>query len=65
MLELLEGASAPGVRRFDVDAFVQSNNLLELLSKDDVGSAGALLTTLIGAICKSGNNRRSAPRAAG
>lgn len=55
--ELLEWTSAPGVRRFDVDAFVQSNDLLVLLSKDGVGSAGALLTALVGAICKSGERQ--------
>lgn len=61
--DLLEWTNAHGVRRFDVDAFVQSDDLLVLLSKDGVGSAGALLTALVRAICKSGE--RQAQRAGG
>lgn len=61
--ELLEWTSAPGVRRFDVDAFLASEDLLVLLSKDGVGSAGAILTALIRAICKSGE--RLAQRSGG
>jgi type IV secretory pathway TraG/TraD family ATPase VirD4 len=61
--ELLEWTSKPGVRRFDVDAFVQSEDLLILLSKDGVGSAGAILTALVRAICKTGE--RLAQRSGG
>ncbi|WIE56323.1 TraM recognition domain-containing protein [Curtobacterium sp. MCBD17_003] len=61
--ELLEWTSKPGVRRFDVDAFVQSEDLLILLSKDGVGSAGAILTSLVRAICKTGE--RLAQRSGG
>jgi type IV secretory pathway TraG/TraD family ATPase VirD4 len=61
--ELLEWTSAEGVRRFDVDAFVQSHDLLILLSKDGVGSAGAILTSLVRAICKTGE--RLAQRSGG
>jgi type IV secretory pathway TraG/TraD family ATPase VirD4 len=61
--ELLEWTSADGVRRFDVDAFVQSEDLLILLSKDGVGSAGAILTSLVRAICKTGE--RLAQRSGG
>ncbi|WP_228514481.1 hypothetical protein [Frondihabitans sp. VKM Ac-2883] len=61
--ELLEWMSAEAVRRFDVDAFVQSEDLLILLSKDGVGSAGAILTSLVRAICKTGE--RLAQRSGG
>ena len=61
--ELLEWTSAEGVRRFDVEAFVRSEDLLVLLSKDGVGSAGAILTSLVRAICKSGE--RVAQRSGG
>nr|WP_228512785.1 TraM recognition domain-containing protein [Clavibacter sp. VKM Ac-2872] len=61
--ELLEWTSAEGVRRFDVEAFVRSEDLLVLLSKDGVGSAGAILTSLVRAICKTGE--RLAQRSGG
>jgi type IV secretory pathway TraG/TraD family ATPase VirD4 len=61
--ELLEWTSAEGVRRFDVEAFVRSEDLLVLLSKDGVGSAGAILTSLVRAICKTGE--RIAQRSGG
>ena len=61
--ELLEWTSAEGVRRFDVEAFVRSEDLLVLLSKDGVGSAGAILTSLVRAICKTGE--RVAQRSGG
>ena len=61
--DLLEWTSTPGVRRFNVDAFVQSDDVLILLSKDGVGSAGAILTALVRAICTSGE--RLAQRSGG
>ncbi|MFE6767265.1 type IV secretory system conjugative DNA transfer family protein [Streptomyces sp. NPDC057689] len=61
--ELLEWTSKPGVRRFDAEAFVESEDLLILLSKDGVGSAGAILTALVRAICKTGE--RLAQRSGG
>lgn len=61
--ELLEWTSAEGVRRFDVEAFVHSEDLLVLLSKDGVGSAGAILTALVRAICTTGE--RLAQRSGG
>ena len=61
--ELPEWTSADGLRRFDVEAFVHSEDLLVLLSKDGVGSAGAILTSLVRAICKTGE--RVAQRSGG
>lgn len=61
--ELLEWTSKEGVRRFDVEAFVRSEDVLVLLSKDGVGSAGAILTSLVRAICKTGE--RVAQRSGG
>lgn len=45
--------TSPGVRRFDPEAFVRSEDTLVLLSKKGTAASSAFLTALVRAVCKA------------
>lgn len=58
--KLLAWASAPGVRRFNPEAFVRSNDTAVLISRNGPGSGGAFVASLVRSIAKAGERAASA-----
>ncbi|GAB7302354.1 hypothetical protein MAFF212519_02040 [Clavibacter michiganensis] len=58
--KLLAWTNAPGVRRFDADAFVRSNDTAVLISRNGAGSGGAFVAALVRSIARAGERAASA-----
>ncbi|MBF4629326.1 type IV secretory system conjugative DNA transfer family protein [Curtobacterium flaccumfaciens] len=58
--DLLAWAMAPGVRKFDPEAFVRSNDTAVLISRNGAGSGGAFVASLVRSIGKAGEREASA-----
>lgn len=58
--KLLAWASAPGVRRFNPEAFVRSNDTAVLISRNGPGSAGAFVASLVRSIARAGERAAAA-----
>ncbi|UQB17848.1 TraM recognition domain-containing protein (plasmid) [Clavibacter nebraskensis] len=58
--KLLTWTNAPGVRRFDADAFVRSNDTAVLISRNGAGSGGAFVAALVRSIARAGERAASA-----
>jgi len=58
--DLLAWAMTPGVRKFDPEAFVLSNDTAVLISRNGPGSGGAFVASLVRSIGKAGERAASA-----
>ncbi|WP_434181472.1 TraM recognition domain-containing protein (plasmid) [Clavibacter michiganensis] len=58
--KLLLWSHAPGVRRFDAEAFVRSNDTAVLISRNGAGSGGAFVAALVRSIARAGERAASA-----
>ncbi|WP_144757219.1 type IV secretory system conjugative DNA transfer family protein [Curtobacterium pusillum] len=58
--KLLAWTSAPGVRKFDPEAFVRSNDTAILISRNGPGSGSAFVAALVRAIAKAGERAAAA-----
>lgn len=58
--KLLAWATAPGVRRFNPEAFVRSNDTAVLISRNGPGSGGAFVASLVRSIARAGERAASA-----
>ncbi|ALD14364.1 type IV secretory system conjugative DNA transfer family protein (plasmid) [Clavibacter capsici] len=57
---LLLWSHAPGVRRFDAEAFVRSGDTAVLISRNGAGSGGAFVAALVRSIARAGERAASA-----
>lgn len=58
--KLLAWTSAPGVRKFNPEAFVRSNDTAILISRNGPGSGSAFVASLVRAIAKAGERAAAA-----
>ncbi|MDN4648529.1 type IV secretory system conjugative DNA transfer family protein [Curtobacterium sp. PsM8] len=58
--KLLAWTSAPGVRKFNPEAFVRSNDTAVLISRNGPGSGGAFVASLVRSISRAGERAAAA-----